>query len=275
LGLLSACGWGAFYPETEELTTISGDTVIEGLESKRLTTERRTIDHYNDGFQSSSSEERFVATQNDSILIYQNDQWNLVFDTGAEAGDSLIVYLDEYDDSGCVMNDTIVITDVGDTVIHGQQLLRFEFNLLVNDWFGEGAAGQFIERIGFIQLNPVENPFFCYSPIAGYWPPQFYCYSDNEMTISPSSGCGQILSIDDKRLSNQNIVWSNNQLHIQNAPNSMLSIYDILGKKLLTSTVHSDNETIDLNQLPNGILMVVVESQESRFTKKVIKLSHL
>ena len=265
---------GAFYPETEEITTVSGDTVIDGLGSKRLTTERRTVDHYNGGLQSSSAEERFVAIQNDSILMYQNDQWNLVFNTGAEPGDSLIVFLDEYDDSGCVRNDTIVITEVGDTIIEGQQLLNFKFNLLVSDWFGAGDAGQFIERIGFTQLSPVDNPFFCYSPIAGYWPPQFYCYSDDEMTISPSSGCGRILSVEYEQSADQNILWSHNQLRIKNAPNSTLRIYDILGKQLLREPVTSDNRSFDVGHLPNGILMVVVETETGWFTKKLVKAIH-
>ncbi|MCB0755737.1 MAG: T9SS type A sorting domain-containing protein [Flavobacteriales bacterium] len=261
---------GPFYPETEDVITVSGDTVIDGLQAKRLTQLRRTVDHWNGGSETTGSWNHYVSNQGDSILSYENEQWELIFDTGVSVGDTLIVYVGELNALSCSLRDTVAIESIQDSLMYGETLRYYSFNVF---GFNERVPGGFFEKIGFTYDSPIKHPVYCDFP-GSYWGPWFYCYSDNEVTISPTSGCGQILWLSEKEASSLEISLLAQNLQIQSSPNSTLHIYDILGKELLQQRITSDNQTLNISQLPNGILMVVVEMEGGRFTKKVIKTSY-
>ena len=58
---------------------------------------------------------------------------------------------------------------------------------------------------------------------------------------------------------------------IQNAANSIITIYDIKGSKVLTQSISSDNETIDLDHLDQGVYYAKVTNERMNSIKKLIK----
>ena len=263
---------GPFYPETEEITTFSGDTVIAGIDAKKLVTERRTIDHFNGGNQSTTSSQKFIAVANDSILLLVNNQWELIFSFGASVGDSIAVFVGELVGSGCDGHGMMVIESISDSVFNGVSLQAFSYRMFAGA-DQEGVVGHYFGRIGFTSDGPVTHPLYCDYP-GSYFQPKFYCYSDNEILVSPSNGCGQILSIDFDLPQRAEIQLQNQIVKVNHTSNSILRVYDILGKELLQESITSDSQSFNLNHLPNGILMVVVESETGRFTKKLVKASY-
>jgi hypothetical protein len=106
-------------------------------------------------------------------------------------------------------------------------------------------------------------------------PLDLVCYDEPERQSFGTEPCTLILKVSQvEGVVESELLISGGSIQLQNASNSTLLIYDILGKELIQGNVRSDNETIDLNHLPNGILMVVLETEKSRITKKVVKLSN-
>ena len=58
---------------------------------------------------------------------------------------------------------------------------------------------------------------------------------------------------------------------IENAANSIIAIYDIKGSKVLTQSISSDNETIDLSHLNQGVYYAKVNKEGTLRTIKLIK----
>jgi hypothetical protein len=258
-----------------------GDTLIDGFSDvKKLKKETRIgwSETWIQYYESIS----FFRQSNDSILQYLNGEFKLMFDFGAQVGDKRVVTLDA--NWGCLDQDTMVIDSIGTMIYQGESLTTYHFSLLVEDqvvttggYTIGGGNGMYVERLGLMADHPTDLFLGCVqgNTIAEYVPGLFVCYTDNELAVNFPDTCDLFLNVPSNEPSGAEISIHQNQLQVQNAPNSALRIYDILGKELFVSTLRSDNETIDLHHLPKGILMVVVESQESRFTKKVIKLSHL
>jgi len=245
------------------------DTLIAGHEAKKLLTVRRTIDHWNGGIESTSTTTHYVASEGDSILSFENNQWELIFNFGASVGDSLQVYVGDLAGSGCAGQGTMVVEAILDSVNNGVTLECFSYRMFVGA-DQDGVIGHYFQKLGFTYDSPVKHPLYCDYP-GSYFQPVLYCYSDDETLISPSAGCSQILSIDGKQLTELNVLFDLNRILVQNAPNSTLRIHDILGKELIQTRIYSDNQTVGIEHLPNGILIVSVETEAGRISKKVVK----
>ncbi|MBO6607041.1 MAG: endonuclease [Psychroserpens sp.] len=62
-----------------------------------------------------------------------------------------------------------------------------------------------------------------------------------------------------------------NTLFISTNENLNVEIYDVLGKRMLTTSVSSDNNTIDVSNLKSGLYLVRIISDNRSITKKLIK----
>ena len=62
------------------------------------------------------------------------------------------------------------------------------------------------------------------------------------------------------------------QLHISNAPNTELTIYDVLGKVLMTEKLTSTQELIDMSHLLSGTYFVALDQNGQRRVEKVVKM---
>jgi len=65
---------------------------------------------------------------------------------------------------------------------------------------------------------------------------------------------------------------TNGRLQIQNAQNTDLTVYDVLGKVLMTQKLNTSNETVDLGQLLSGTYFVALDQNGQRRVEKVVKI---
>ena len=61
------------------------------------------------------------------------------------------------------------------------------------------------------------------------------------------------------------------QITVEGTQGATVNIYDITGKVLLTNTMYSDRETINVSQLSAGVYIVELQDQKSKITTKLIK----
>jgi hypothetical protein len=253
-----------------------GDTTVnEYSDVHVLQTERR----YDWSWPISPDLSRSYARQsNDSIFQLIDGVFEFMFDFNVQAGDTKVVYIGG---DLCSQHDTMLIEATGTMYYQGQQLRTYDYRILVEDQYsqieGGGYAGvrqgRYVERIGLLVDHPINNRFYCEGLlISEYMPANFDCYTDSELAVNFPDTCNLFLALqNEKGEIRPELTFLNQSLKIQNAPNSTLHIYDILGKELLQTAIQRDNEVIDLSHLPNGILMVVCESDKIRFTTKFVK----
>lgn len=228
----------------------------------------------------------YVVQNSDSVLKWVDGAWELMFDYDVLPRDTRIVYIGDW--AQCSQNDTMVIDSVYLYDWQGITGLRYDYRVLIQDYWSDwgwaedlpeeyenGVAGSYMERLGFLVGLPISQPSNCSVFGIEYMPVPLTCYTDYEILDSGGSPCSLILSSTEiEETVNWDILFTNNRLHIQSTPNSTLRIYEILGKELFRTTIDSDNENLDITHLPNGILMVVLESEKSRIAKKLVKTTN-
>jgi len=65
---------------------------------------------------------------------------------------------------------------------------------------------------------------------------------------------------------------TSSMLHVSNAENTQLIVYDVLGKVLMTQAMISNHETIDLSRIMSGTYFVSLEQNGQRRVEKIVKL---
>lgn len=273
---------GSASPPYEYHYVYTGDTLINGFSDvKILNLETRIA--WDETYTEINESKSFFRQSNDSIFHFLGGEFRLMFDLAVQAADTRVVHIDWE----CAESDTLLIDSLGTMEYQGQQLTTYHFSLLLEDqldspdteyeaYYIGGGKGMYVERLGLMADHPTNLSVNCINGgiIAEYVPASFVCYTDNELAVNYPDTCNRFVGIEeDGNRDYPEIIFSLGMLQIQNAPNSTLHVYNILGKELYQTSVQSDIETIDINHLQNGILMVVVESEESRIAKKVIKSS--
>ncbi|MDP6907875.1 MAG: T9SS type A sorting domain-containing protein [Flavobacteriales bacterium] len=265
---------GPWFPAIQNLVNYTGDSIIDGMTGQKLEIERRVIS-YPDFQMSISNSSAFMSRSNDSVFVWENGEWELIFDMAVSGGDSRIVYMGDWQVADCLLTDTLVVDSVYQISYQGVQLEAYDFHVLIDDWLSHQhttPVGTFIERIGFMASYPYQQPVSCQTQMIDYVDAGFRCYTDNEMGINFPDTCNLFLGVENEINRNQpTMSYSSGFVQVSNAINSTLHIYDILGKELFQAKIRSDNQSINLNGLPNGVLMIVCESSKYRITKKVIK----
>jgi hypothetical protein len=70
-------------------------------------------------------------------------------------------------------------------------------------------------------------------------------------------------------------VWPNpvsNELHIDNAANSAVTIYDMVGREVYRSFISSDKEVLRIGSLPQGVYVLHVVMWDGRVVvRRVVK----
>ncbi|MBI1287035.1 MAG: T9SS type A sorting domain-containing protein [Flavobacteriales bacterium] len=257
-----------------------GDTLINGFPDVKVLKKERRIawSPTQTEYHESNS---YFRQSNDSILQLVDGEFKFMFDFNVQAGDTRIVNLD----FGCSeTQDTMLIDSVGTLNYQGEELTSYYFSLLLDDqldsmdgimeaYYVGGGNGMYVERIGLMADHPTDLFLSCVdgNTFVEYVPASFVCYTDDELAATYPDTCNLFLDAPVQEIARAEIISLQDRIQIQNAPNSTLHVYDILGKELFKERINSDNQTIDLNHLPNGILMVVVEIETGRLTKKVVK----
>ena len=217
---------------------------------------------------------RYLRIENDSVFTFSNDSFNFVFDLDAQAGDTRVVSI--AGGEMCLGVDTMLIDSVTTYEYQGELLRLFHYTILFDDqlaagppWYWSGQKnGRYAERIGFMTDHPVNNWLQCDTQFNHYDPANLVCYTDDDIGANYPNTCNLFLDASEPETPETSVTVYQGQVLVQNAPNSTLHVYDILGKELFQEPIASDNQSFDISQLPNGILMVVVEGKSNRFTSK-------
>ncbi|MCF8275307.1 MAG: T9SS type A sorting domain-containing protein [Flavobacteriales bacterium] len=278
-------GIQAVNPAIERLVTYVGDTVFsEAPEAKVLKIEEWSrISNLPISFNQKFD---YINQRNDSLFRLVDGSWRLMFDFNALQGDTAIVFVDGW--AGCNDLDTMVIDSVYLSMFLGMQVKRYDYRMLIQDhwndfgWTSEipqqytnGVSGTYYEKLGFPIGLPAHQPANCEVFVLEYLPIPLVCYTDDELISNGVQPCSLVLSApSEMKQSNVEMSFVSSLLLLQNARDNTFHVYDILGKELLKGRITLDNQTFDLNHLSNGILMIVLESDKSRITKKVIKTSN-
>ena len=108
--------------------------------------------------------------------------------------------------------------------------------------------------------------------------------SDNNVIFNSSGDYGSgaavpfqtefILDAGDEFLSQLSIYPNptSNKVHILNAQNTELTVYDVLGKVLMTKTLNHANEILDLGQFLSGTYFVALDQNGQRRVEKIVKI---
>ena len=274
---------GSASPPKQYHFVYMGDTLINGFSDVKILKKETRIawSPTQTEYHESSS---FFRQSNDSILQFVDGEFKLMFDFNVQVGDTRLVNLDW----GCSeAQDTMLIDSMGTMNYQGEELTSYYFSLLLDDQLDSldgvmeayaigGGNGMYVERIGLMADHPTDLFVGCIdgNTIAEYVPASFVCYSDNELAIHYPDTCNLFLEAPHLEQTKIELMVNGNRLQVENAPNSTLRVYDILAKELLQEPITSSNETFNVSHLPNGILMVVVETKTGRLAKKVVKTSY-
>jgi hypothetical protein len=254
----------------------SGDTTISNHSDVRVIKQewRGELPWGETFFQQDTS---YTWQSGDSIFQYVDGNFELAFDLNVDVGDTRVVY---FAADLCFNHDTMLIEDIDTMEYQGHQLRRFHYKLLIEDQMslieGPGQAGsmqsQYVERLGFITDHPTANGFRCEGNlISEYEPKTFRCYTDNELANNFPDTCQVFLSTIEQQNAQFEIEVRQGQLIVNDASNSNLKVFNVQGKELFRKSIMSDNYSIDISHLPNGILLAVVEKDSTRVTKKFAK----
>ncbi|MFT6209937.1 MAG: hypothetical protein ACJAYA_001324 [Bacteroidia bacterium] len=266
-----------FAYEFERKVVYAGDTVIEPFESVQ------TLDSY---YWQRTPEQiyetrttSYFAQKNDSVMGLVGEDWEFLFDYEVEVGDVRVVYIDGGE---CSSHDTMLIESIDTISFQGMELRRFNYKLLIEDQLNDLGMeayswnppnGSYVEKLGFWKHSPLGEGVRCITgPHIEHFPLWLTCYSDDNIISNGGDYCQLALEISQTRQTpNSEIFLISNELQVQNASNATLRVYDILGKELLQTAIRSINETIDVSHLPNGILIVSVDTEARRVTQKLLK----
>lgn len=83
-----------------------------------------------------------------------------------------------------------------------------------------------------------------------------------------------ILGAEDQFLSQLSIYPNptNSRVHVLNAQNTTLTVYDVLGKVLMSRKLNTTNEILDLSQLLSGTYFVALDQNGQRRVEKIVKI---
>lgn len=259
---------------------VDHDTLIQGVEAHVLQKEFRRINFEGNLFGPYLSED-YVGQAGDSILYFENGNWEVVMNFGVSQGDTVVLYFGESGEFDCLATDTMLIDSVYTTSYGGLQLKTVDYRVQIQDQLGEWfnpewiPTGTYMERIGFLTDHPVVQPIGCQIGVLEHVAIPLECYTDTDIQNNGGEACDLVLSNEfGFNLESVKMTFSQDHIQIKNTPNSTLRIYDILGKQLYQASVNSDNQSFDISHLPNGILLVVIANEEFRLTKKVFKSSN-
>ena len=269
--------------EVEDMVTYVGDTVIPPFQDVRILKTDHRYQFTPGGAQivplTHTTWKTYLAQRADSVFKFVDDNWEFIFDFAVENGDTRLVYIEG---QGCLAYDTMRIGLTDTVQLFGMDLRRTHYEILIEDQLNQTqqmpwgtVAGSYLERIGFPFDSPIGGQIHCSEATPEYLPINLTCYTDNELLNNGGEPCMTVLSATSvQHESLAKISFANQYLQVKNASKSTLRVYDILGKELLQTAVRLENETIDVNHLPNGILVVVLDNGEFRIAKKVVKTSN-
>jgi uncharacterized protein YlzI (FlbEa/FlbD family) len=245
----------------EKIESVS-DTTINGILCKKLVA-------------SNSVQEYYVYSKNDSVFVYKENSFHLLYDFGATTGDTITLgsYYTTQDGLPLKMK----IDSVATLLVSGRPR-KVQF-VTCGDGMIIEFGGQVIEGIGntnylfpTLDFSPT-GPLRCYQDTATslFFNP-YYTHGNWNQT-----DCEQFIvihSLPESETGNSMSVFPNpasNYLNVAGIElNSDYCIYDTTGRKVLQGVVHRSN-TVDIQSLESGIYSLEIKDGVVNKMLKFIK----
>ena len=263
------------------------DTLIDNVKCTKLTKILYGYDYYDGLFKWTIGNE-YVTQTNDSVKIYRNGGFHLLFDFGASIGDTWILIGDNIP---CEQSYGLVhVVDIGKETINGQVLKYVKILDDQHSYWGYGNCMEsepctdtvkIVEKIGPIKsyLLPSQKCVFDYSEGGS-----LRCYIDNDLGYLNYSwtgvNCGYINEqyqlIDDADEESPLVTYPNpcnDLLHIvlNNDNNTDVFLYDNQGNMVCQFSNIAKDFDIDMSNFPTGLYFLKVIDGLKILTTKIIK----
>ena len=245
----------------EKIESVS-DTTINGILCKKLKA-------------NTSNEANYVYSKNDSVFVYKENSFNLLYDFGAETGETITLGSYYRTNNGLPL---IMTIDSVKTILVAGQQRKVQF-VTCGDGMIIEFGGQVIRGIGNINYM---FPTLDFAPVG---PLRCYQETNSSLFINPyytygnwnKTDCEQLIvinSLPETETKNSISIFpnpTNNYLNVNGIElNSEYRIYDTTGRKVFQGVFVKSN-TVDIQSLENGIYYIEINNIDLKTIRKFIK----
>ncbi len=284
-----------WYYETQSMFTkgyikmeVEKDTVIDSRRCIKLNREEYWHNLEFGGLYGGPCPPLFLSQENDSVMVYQDGVFKLLFDFGAEINDTLTIAGREGrcpEDFGILL-----VVDKGIDTINGLQLKYITVKDLPDSYWGYGGsiygtlsgAVKIVERIGPRGYMLPEQRCVFDDSEGG----PLRCYIDDDLgelhfsTLHPERYCDYISntyqSVDESDAKNKLSVFPNPCTEKLNLLFDEISVYEVIvfdysGRIVLRRSVNDREAELDISKLPEGLYCVTVNDGNKVSTTIIVK----
>lgn len=240
-------------------------SIINGVQCSKMIEVERYLDTISFNY-------HYMYSKNDSIFFFADNDFHLLYDFGANSGDTIIL---NYFETGNGTPLQMIIDSTGIIMVSGQER-KIQY-ITSGDGFVIEFGGQVIEGIG--------NTYFMFPTYDGTMNGPLRCYQDNNIDIflNPFHGdygwnqqdCEEIItSVEEMEFGKEVVVYPNptksnfSVINLHHTAN--YKILNINGKLLKQGIIAASN-TINVEELPQGIYFIELRNENFRIVKKIIK----
>ncbi len=259
---------GTINPELTSFKTLESvsDTVINGVVCKKIVEVERYLDTINVSY-------CYMYAENDSVFFFADDNFHLLYDFGAAAGDTIVLeYFATYDGTPLKM-----IIDSTATIMINEQERKIQFITC-----GDGMVIEFGHHV----IEGIGNTSFMFPTLDFSLNGPLRCYQDSNTGLFlnpyhyPDYGwnhldCEEIIAGIEETSLNRGITI------FPNPSNSIISIGNIIEPtaykifnpdgRIVLSGIAAESSEINISELPHGLYFIELETNYLRTTMKIIK----
>lgn len=254
-------------PDLTSFKTIesNSDTTINGIQCRKMIEVERYLDTTNVIY-------HYMHSENDSVFFFAENDFHLLYDFGANTGDTIILdYFSTYDGTPLKM-----IIDSTGTIIVNDEERKIQYITC-----GDGIVIEFGHHV----IDGIGNTSFMFPTLDGTMNGPLRCYQDSIIDLflnpfHPNSGwnhqdCEEIITGIEETESIKTIsVFPNptkSSISIKNIDReTAYKIFNINGKEIKQGVISESNE-ISIKELSKGIYFIELENENILTVKKIIK----
>ncbi len=254
-------------PDLTSFKTIESisDTSINGIQCRKMIEVERYLDTTNVIY-------HYMYSENDSVFFFAENDFHLLYDFGANTGDTIILdYFSTYDGTPLKM----IIDSTGTIMVNNQER---EIQYIT---CGDGMVIEFGHHV----IEGIGNTSFMFPTLDGSLDGPLRCYQDNNTDLflnpfHPNYGwnhqdCEEIITGIEEIKSTENVsVFPNptkNIISIKNIDReTAYKIFNINGKIIIRGIISESNE-INIKEFSKGIYFIELENENMLTVRKIIK----
>ncbi len=221
----------------------------------------------------------YTYVSNDSVFYFKDDKFFLLYDFGAQIGDTWTVAIDTIFNS-CQDTAVVQVVDTGTIIINGNVYRTITLETISESLYA--LNGICVEKFGILPTTYENSNFgflpgyqYCEGgPIIDYDLLTFRCYEDSSFpTYNPTNrDCDTLTSTSELVVRTIRIYPnpSNGSLTIDSPNNKVIHVEIIdLNGRIIVNQAYTDK--IDVSQLDNGLYILKIKTIDMTVYRKLIK----